>query len=144
MEMDFIVTTMTLCLNDSFPTVRAQGSGFFHSAIAYAKAHPYLAALKATGAALAAVSFFTVPLLGAIGFTAAGPAAGSAAAAWQSYLGLVQAGSLFSWCQSVAMGGAALGGIQAAGAVGAALMSVDKIPGMVDKVRTVFLVEEQT
>ncbi len=97
--------------------------------------------MKWTGAALVAFSVCTVPLLGAIGFTAIGPAAGSTAAAWQSYLGIVQAGSLFTWCQSVAMGGAALGGIQAAGVIGTALLSADQIPGMVDKVRTVFLVE---
>ncbi|EPS45692.1 hypothetical protein H072_315 [Dactylellina haptotyla CBS 200.50] len=36
---------------------------------------------------------------------AAGPVAGSVAAAWQSSIGVVQAGSLFSTVQSVAMAG---------------------------------------
>lgn len=53
-----------------------------------------------------------------IGFSAAGPVAGSVAAGWQGSIGLVQAGSLFAWCQSAAMGGAAVTGIIAAGASG--------------------------
>lgn len=60
----------------------------------------------------------TVPVLGAAGFEALGPAAGTAAASWQASLRLVEAGSLFAWCQSAAMGGAAVGGIQAVGATG--------------------------
>lgn len=63
-------------------------------------------------------SVAALPILGAAGFAAAGPVAGSAAAAWQSSIGLVQAGSLFAWCQSAAMGGAAVGGIVACGAAG--------------------------
>lgn len=63
-------------------------------------------------------SLVALPILGAAGFAAAGPVAGSAAAAWQSSIGLVQAGSLFAWCQSVAMGGAAVNGIVALGAAG--------------------------
>lgn len=60
-------------------------------------------------------SVLTVPVLGAAGFEALGPAAGTAAASWQASLGLVKAGSLFVWCQITAMGGAAVGGIQAVG-----------------------------
>jgi hypothetical protein len=59
-----------------------------------------------------------VPVLGVLGFSAAGPVAGSAAAGMQSSIGLVQAGSLFAWCQSAAMGGAAAGGTVAAGVTG--------------------------
>ena len=59
-----------------------------------------------------------LPALGAAGFAATGPVAGSAAAAWQSSIGLVQAGSLFSWCQGAAMGGAAVNGIIACGTAG--------------------------
>ena len=59
-----------------------------------------------------------VPALGLAGFTATGPAALSAAAGWQASIGVVEAGSLFAWCQSVAMGGTAVGGIQAAGVAG--------------------------
>lgn len=42
-------------------------------------------------------------LLGLIGFTSIGPAAGSLAAFWQSCIGLVSAGSFFAFLQSFAM-----------------------------------------
>ena len=87
----------------------------------YARAHPILTGLQVAGATVSLLSLCVVPALGAIGFTAVGPAAGSAAVAWQASLGVVEAGSLFSWCQSVAMGGTALGLVQAAGAAGAAV-----------------------
>ena len=48
--------------------------------------------------------------------------AGSAAAGWQASMGVVEAGSLFAWCQSAAMGGAAVNGIIAAGAAGGAVL----------------------
>ena len=51
----------------------------------------------AIGCALIAPSV----ILWAIGFTTAGVAAGSAAAAWQSTIGNVAAGSWFSWLQSI-------------------------------------------
>ena len=63
-------------------------------------------------------SFAALPVLGLAGFAASGPVAASAAAAWQSSIGIVQAGSLFSFCQSAAMGGAAVNGIIACGAAG--------------------------
>ena len=63
-------------------------------------------------------SLVALPVIGAAGFAAAGPVAGSAAAAWQSSMGIVQAGSVFAWCQSAAMGGAAVNGIAAVGAAG--------------------------
>lgn len=63
-------------------------------------------------------SLVALPIIGAAGFAAAGPVAGSAAAAWQSSMGIVQAGSVFAWCQSAAMGGAAVNGIVAVGAAG--------------------------
>lgn len=75
-----------------------------------------------------------VPILGAVGFTAAGPAAGSAAAAWQSSIGIVQAGSLFSAFQGAAMGGAAASAIgAAAGGVGAAIGGA--VGGVINLVR---------
>ncbi|KDQ60063.1 hypothetical protein JAAARDRAFT_205106 [Jaapia argillacea MUCL 33604] len=46
------------------------------------------------------------PVLGLIGFSAAGPVAGSLAALWQSSIGNVVAGSIFAMCQSIAAGGA--------------------------------------
>ena len=65
------------------------------------------------------VAPFAAPAtLVAAGFAATGPVAGSAAAAWQSSRGLVQAGSFFAWCQSAAMGGAAVNGISACSAAG--------------------------
>ena len=63
-------------------------------------------------------SVAVIPVLGLAGFAASGPVAGSAAVAWQSSIGIVQAGSLFSFCQSAAMGGAAVNGIIACGAAG--------------------------
>jgi hypothetical protein len=67
-----------------------------------------------------------------VGFAAAGPVAGSVAAAWQSCIGLAKAGSFFAWCESAAMGGAAVGGILFTGltgagvAVGATLIGASK------------------
>lgn len=71
-------------------------------------------------------------MLGAVGFSAAGPLAGSTAAAWQSGIGLVQAGSIFAWCQSAAMGGAAVGGIIGAGVGGAGVLAGAMTLGMLD------------
>ena len=78
-----------------------------------------------------------MPVLGAVGFTVVGPAAGSAAAAWQASIGAVEAGSLFAWCQSVAMGGAAVGGIQVAGIAGAAMTRITDVPGLVEAFKSV-------
>lgn len=44
-------------------------------------------------------------LLPTIGFSVIGPDPGSVAAAWQSSIGIVKAGSLFSMCQSLGMTG---------------------------------------
>ena len=85
---------------------------------AYAKAHPFLLTSQIVGGVGVIASLVALPILGAAGFAAAGPVAGSAAAAWQSSIGLVQAGSVFAWCQSAAMGGAAVNGIVALGAAG--------------------------
>ena len=46
-------------------------------------------------------------MFGIVGFTATGVAAGSLAAAWQSSIGNVAAGSLFAWMQSTAAAGGA-------------------------------------
>ena len=63
-------------------------------------------------------SIAALPILGLAGFGAMGPVAGTAATAWQSSIGAVQAGSLFTWCQGAAMGGAAVNGIIASGVAG--------------------------
>ncbi|KAJ4406487.1 hypothetical protein N0V85_004505 [Neurospora sp. IMI 360204] len=69
--------------------------------------------------AVAAPAIVTAPILAALGFGAAGPVAGTAAAAAQAALGNVVAGSAFSIAQSAAMGGygAAIvnGAVQGAG-----------------------------
>lgn len=60
-------------------------------------------------------------ILGAVGFGALGPVAGSTAAGWQSSTGLVAAGSAFSFLQGAAMGGVAMGVITGVGIVGGAV-----------------------
>ncbi|KAF3188063.1 hypothetical protein TWF225_003840 [Orbilia oligospora] len=68
-------------------------------------------------AAVPVVGYFAAPVvLGAVGFSATGPVAGSYAAAWQSSIGVVQAGSTFAALQSAAMTGCVS---VAGGAVGA-------------------------
>ncbi|OJZ79942.1 hypothetical protein ASPFODRAFT_65994 [Aspergillus luchuensis CBS 106.47] len=57
-------------------------------------------------------------ILGAIGFSASGPVAGSLAAAWQSSIGEVQAGTLFATLQGAAMGVAAANTFTAASNLG--------------------------
>ncbi|PQE33408.1 hypothetical protein CJF32_00011112 [Rutstroemia sp. NJR-2017a WRK4] len=84
----------------------------------YIKNHPIQFGFQALGGVISAVPLVTVPILGAVGFSAVGPIAGSIAAAWQSGIGLVKAGSVFAWCQSVAMGGAGSGGIGLGGIFG--------------------------
>jgi hypothetical protein len=73
----------------------------------------------------------TAPLLspivpGAVGFSAAGPVAGSLAAGWQSSMGLVAAGSPFAILQSAAMGGVGAAGCVSAvaGTIGATVGAV--------------------
>ena len=61
-------------------------------------------------------------MLGAFGFGALGPVAGSGVAAWQTSMGAVEAGSLFAILQSAAMGGAAVNGIIAAGLTGGGVL----------------------
>ena len=85
---------------------------------AYAKAHPFLLASQIASGICVTASLVALPVIGAAGFGAAGPVLGSAATAWQSSIGVVQAGSIFAWCQSAAMGGAAVNGIIAVGAAG--------------------------
>ena len=79
------------------------------------KARLILTGVTALGLTVGATALLAIPILGAVGFAAAGLVAGSAAAGWQASIRAVQAGGLFAWCQSAAMGGAAVGGIQAAG-----------------------------
>jgi len=82
-------------------TSRVNLSGRFQR---YVHEHPLRFGLQVAGGLFSIAALITVPILGAVGFTAAGPAAGTAAAAWQASIGLVEAGSLFALCQSAAMG----------------------------------------
>ncbi|KAG4034469.1 hypothetical protein MFRU_003g04300 [Monilinia fructicola] len=98
----------------------------------YIQKHPYRFGFQVLGGITTVASVATIPILGAVGFSAAGPLAGSTAAAWQSGIGLVQAGSIFAWCQSAAMGGAAVGGIIGAGVGGAGVLAGAMTLGMLD------------
>ncbi|MCJ1422216.1 hypothetical protein MMC29_000095 [Sticta canariensis] len=60
-------------------------------------------------------------ILGAIGFSASGPVLGSVTAGWQAFIGSVASGSLFSFLQSAAMGGAAMGLFTGIGVLGAVI-----------------------
>jgi len=102
--------------------------------VSYIAKHPVLFGLQVTGGIVSLASLVALPILGAVGFGMAGPAVGSAAAAWQSSIGLVEAGSFFTWCQSAAMGGAAVGGILATGFAGAGVAVVAALTGALDDV----------
>ena len=131
---------MSLILNVSQPllisTVEQRKPSRFQSMKDYARAHPVLTGIQITGLGVSVLSLCAVPILGAVGFAATGPAAGSAAMAWQASIGVVKAGSLFSWCQSAAMGGGALAGIQAAGAAGAASAALTRVGDLPELMET--------
>ncbi len=76
------------------------------------------------------LSITIVPvILPAIGFSAIGPVAQSIAAAWQSSLGIVAAGTPFAFLQSAAMGGAAAGVFYGAEIAGLAVLAGKKAVG---------------
>ena len=64
----------------------------------YARAHPYLLTSQVVGGVVMTASIFAIPGLGLVGFAAEGPVVGSVATTWQSSIGVVPAGTLFSWC----------------------------------------------
>lgn len=88
------------------------------------KAHKKETALILTGIIMLALCIAMPAILGAIGFSAQGPIIGSMAAAWQSSIGSVAAGSLFAFLQSAAMGGAAMGLFAGFGVLGAVVAMV--------------------
>lgn len=100
----------------------------------YIEKHPIKFGLQVAGGVVSLASIFVLPILGVVGFAATGPIAGSAAAGWQASMGLLQAGSLCSWCQSAAMGGAAVGGILATGLTGAGVAVSATVAGALDTV----------
>ena len=84
----------------------------------YVKAHPIRTGAYATSLTLSIATPLWFPaVLGAVGFTGSGVAAGTLASAWHASLPLAEAGSLFALCQSAGAGGAALGIFHAAGVV---------------------------
>ncbi|KAK1144967.1 hypothetical protein N8T08_004682 [Aspergillus melleus] len=87
-----------------------------------AREHTTALAVGSTGLALATSPITGPAVLGTIGFSATGPVAASFAAAWQSSIGLVQAGSLFATLQGAAMGGAAAGTFTTASGIGIGMM----------------------
>ncbi|KAG4427631.1 hypothetical protein IFR05_016885 [Cadophora sp. M221] len=111
----------------------AHGKGTFSKIVSdYIRRHPVLFGLQVVGGISAIASAIALPILGPVGFTAAGPLAGSAAAAWQSSLSIVQGGSIFAWCQSAAMGGAAVGGILVTGLAGGGVAVGATVAGALD------------
>lgn len=111
-SIEFLLTN-TIYLVSSAGQTSVPGKMFEHIC-----AHPFSSGITAVGLGLFGVASLVNPALFIAGFSALGPTAGSAAAAWQSSIGIVQAGSLFAWCQGAAMGGAAAGTIAAAQGVG--------------------------
>ncbi|KAF7504452.1 hypothetical protein GJ744_002189 [Endocarpon pusillum] len=106
------------------------------------RAHPYKFIGILGGTTLFVLALASPAILGAVGFSAVGPVAGSIAAGWQATMGSVAAASLFSFLQSAAMGGAAMGlfwGIGVLGgviAVGVGFASMKRLIGrLVEKFR---------
>lgn len=88
------------------------------------KQNPYQCA---AGATLMVTSIVITPVLGVVGFSSIGPAAGTAATAWQASIGAVQAGSAFAMCQSISMGGVAAQTVSAVGAAGAGVAAMPAV-----------------
>ncbi|KAI4187411.1 MAG: hypothetical protein L6R41_002828 [Letrouitia leprolyta] len=93
----------------------------FKDTLAWIYAHPGRAATILCGTTILGLTLAAPAILGAVGFGALGPVAGSTAAGWQSSTGLVAAGSAFSFLQGAAMGGVAMGVITGVGIVGGAV-----------------------
>ena len=85
----------------------------------FAKEHPYVFRLSVLGLMGIITSLTILPFLG---FGVLGPTAGSIAAAWQSSIGNVVAGSLFALFQSAGMGGATSAIIAGIGLLNLALL----------------------
>lgn len=104
------------------------------------RANPYQLAGILGGTTLFALYCATPAILGALGFGAVGPVAGSIAAGWQASMGSVTAGSLFAFLQSAAMGVlariSALGG-GVAFALGMA-SSKEMVGGLVETIKGFF------
>jgi hypothetical protein len=126
------IVDLQLSTNDKLKLIRSLSGALLPKLTNYIKEHPLLFGLQIAGGVASLVSVVTLPILGVLGFAATGPIAGSVAAGWQASIGLVQAGSFFSWCQSAAMGGAAVGGILATGLTGAGVAVSATVAGALD------------
>ncbi|KAE8363036.1 hypothetical protein BDV27DRAFT_130505 [Aspergillus caelatus] len=84
--------------------------------------HSTALAVGGAGLALATAPVTGPAVLGAVGFSSTGPVAASLAAAWQSSIGIVQAGTWFATLQSAAMGGATAGTFTTASNIGIGIM----------------------
>jgi hypothetical protein len=116
-------------------------SGALRGAGKYIQENPGTFALQAIGASVTVGALLTIPILNIAGFALTGPVAKSAAAVWQSLLGLVPASSAFAWCQSATMGGAAVSDIIAVGAAGAGVAgaaTASQVPGVRGRLRALF------
>lgn len=109
----------------------------FKSTIGWIRANPRQAAAIFSGISILALTLATPAILGAVGFGALGPTASSAAAGWQASIGLVTAKSAFSFLQSAAMGGAAMGLITGVGVAGGVIPIVVALPMKTETVRIV-------
>ncbi len=88
-------------------------------------------ALQVAGGMLATGALATPLALGAVGFGAAGPIAGTVAAGWQASIGAaVTAGSPFAICQSIAMGGAVAGTVATTGVGGTVAAAAGSVPAL--------------
>ncbi|CAG8949843.1 hypothetical protein HYFRA_00004170 [Hymenoscyphus fraxineus] len=103
----------------------------------YAHRNPFKFGATVLGGAAAVIGLGTPLILGAAGFGAGGVAAGSIAAGLQSSIGLVQAGSIFAWCQSVGAGGAALGALLGVGGIGTGVALGATLAGVLDTEKTI-------
>ncbi|MCJ1383698.1 hypothetical protein MMC17_006812 [Xylographa soralifera] len=106
--------------SDRLAQLQAQLTAYATSVTRYVRAHPG----EIVFALFCMICLAAVPvILPAIGFSSIGPVAGGLAAAWQSAIGAVVAGSPFAILQSAAMGGVAgvlVTGVGVAGIAGLA------------------------
>ncbi|KAF2796877.1 hypothetical protein K505DRAFT_155120 [Melanomma pulvis-pyrius CBS 109.77] len=104
--------------------------------VQYVVKHPIKAVCHVASATMMLGSSVIAPLLlGLAGFTSAGVAAGSLAAAVQSSMGTVVAGGAFATLQSAAMGG--YGAAIVAGAMSGAAVAAEVVPIVVSVVEQI-------
>ncbi|KNZ79983.1 hypothetical protein J132_08299 [Termitomyces sp. J132] len=119
-------------LNVSFLTLSLDPHHHFNLNVIYVLTpQSILTAAAVVGAVV--TPFAAAPVLGLVGFSAAGPVAGTLAAGVQAGMGNVVAGSAFALAQSIAMGGAAVpafGVLAGSGIAGTVSYGVAKLFGV--------------